>query len=275
MRISAGKPSASETVPLAATRPPLPIAAEALRIVTVWPSMAAINAMSPSLVFDCGSMNSAPTVENMPRTEGFARLPETLALSFNVPVDLGAAIGEEPVGERQRRIAGDGEREPRPGERHAAIGRHVKPCGPLTACRAERQHPAVVAAFRRDVERLGPGAGQRGGAYAGRLELECGGRIGKRSGHLGRTGQAAAEILAGRHGVENGEREGLQGDVERQIAAVERHRARHRGIQPVRARHGGGEIEPAGGRAALGIDRQGAEPCRIEGGCRNLTSRRA
>ena len=74
--MSAGRLPASETVPVALIEPPPPTAAEARRIVTVLPSMAASSATLPSRRLASGSTTCAPDVETVPLTAGFFRLPE-------------------------------------------------------------------------------------------------------------------------------------------------------------------------------------------------------
>jgi hypothetical protein len=83
----AGKPAAAlvEIVPVAPILPPDAMAAEALRMVTVSPSIFAVTAISRSRTLLCGSTNPAPAVENVPWMAGLRMLPETLASSLSVP----------------------------------------------------------------------------------------------------------------------------------------------------------------------------------------------
>lgn len=71
---------------VAATDPPAPRLAGALRSLTRSSSIVPMTVIARRRVLLSGSTNSAPCVEKMPRMEGFLRLREMVALACNVPL---------------------------------------------------------------------------------------------------------------------------------------------------------------------------------------------
>ena len=133
-------------------------------MVTVLPSIAACTAMSRSRTLVSGSTSWAPDRRDRAADGWPLQAAGHGGVEPHGAGQLRAAIGEEAVGERQRRLALDRDRQCR--RRRAERGRWPtcrRPCGPLTRRRRQRQHPIGIAAGRLDVERSRTGRGQRRG----------------------------------------------------------------------------------------------------------------
>ena len=257
--MSAGRLPASETVPVALIEPPPPIAAEALRIVTVSPSMAASSATLLSRRLASGSTTCAPDVETVPLTAGFFRLPEIDAAIATVPDSC------VPRSARKRLASDSGARPlivmfvPAPARSRRPLAAIVRPAGALALADDSvmtlfGKLPAAVA-----LSGDSPSVVESGRAETVAADVEVRRRLRQRAGYLGGPGDRAAKPLARHDGIQHGKRKRFQVDVESQRAAVERNCASCRCPQPFGADNRGIDGEPLGVRGSLGVDVDRAE----------------
>ena len=205
-------------------------------------------------MFVAGSKNEPPDRLTVPASCGAASEPRAVAEMRTSPATSAARLARRgfarPSGSEPETLAS----RPGPAKGMRPEPWRSRPPGAVARAEASSTRAAAVAAARGQREGRDLVRGEDVGRQPFAAQLEADARVGEGAGGAAGPADRAAQAAVAGGAVDEREREGLQREVERELALAERDRAVGGGGEPGR-RDARAQLEPAVRGGAAGVDR--------------------